>query len=62
MPDRLLTHSEVAEWLQIPEQTLYRWESRGVAPRSSKIGRYTRYQLADVLAFVEARASKPASV
>ena len=56
----LLTHDEVCAYLQIPSNTLYRWEYRGIAPRSFRIGKYRRYAVEDVLAFVEARESKPA--
>jgi excisionase family DNA binding protein len=60
MPDKLLTHDEVAnDWLNVPSQTLYKWESDRTAPRSFKLGRNRRYRVEDVQAWLDAKASKP---
>lgn len=53
MPDRLLTFQEVAEWLQVPPGTLYGWCYRGDGPPSYKVGRYVRYRLGEVEAWLE---------
>lgn len=45
VPSRLLTVDEIAEWLQIPKNTLYRQNSNGVPPGSLgvRVGRWLRY-------------------
>lgn len=51
----LMTVDEVAEYLQIPVQTLYQWRHQGKGPRAAKIGRYLRYRRAEVEAWVNAQ-------
>ena len=51
--DRLLSIREVAEWLQIPVQTLYQWRYRREGPPTLKIGKHLRYRAADVEAWLE---------
>ena len=55
--DRLWSLPETAEFLGIPEATLYQWASRGIGPRSYRVGRYRRYKPADVHAWLERQAS-----
>ena len=49
---KLLTVSEVSEWLGVPIQTLYGWNHRGVGPRPFKVGRHLRYEADDVQAWL----------
>jgi predicted DNA-binding transcriptional regulator AlpA len=44
-PAPLLSVEQVAEWLQIPKNTLYRQNSQGTPPGNLgvRIGRYLRY-------------------
>ena len=53
---RLLTATELADFLSIPLGTLYQWRSRGGGPRAIRVGKYLRYKMADVDAFLEANA------
>lgn len=53
----LMTLPELAEYLQVPEATLYYWRNRGSGPRSSKLGRHVRYRRSDVEAWIEDQAS-----
>lgn len=48
---------EVAEYLQVPLETVYFWRKRGIGPRVSKVGRYLRYKWTDVDAWVEAQSA-----
>lgn len=48
---------EVAEYLGVPVATLYVWRTRGLGPRSSKVGRHVRYRWADVEEYLDKRAS-----
>lgn len=45
---RLLTVEEVAEYLSVPVNTLYQWRHKGTGPTAFRVGRYLRYDLADV--------------
>jgi len=47
MPE-LLTIGEASAYLRIPIETLRQWRSRGVGPRSAKVGRHLRYRRAEI--------------
>lgn len=49
----MLTVTEVAAYLQVPEATVYRWNTRGTGPRPWKVGRHVRYRWDDIDAWVE---------
>lgn len=51
--ERLLSIQEVADFLQVPVTTIYQWRYRGEGPRGIRVGRYVRFQLADVLAWID---------
>lgn len=51
----LLSPDDVAEILDVPKKTLYRWRQHGYGPVSFRIGRHIRYRTGDVEAFVEAQ-------
>lgn len=52
--DRLITLSEVAEYLQIAERTVYQWAQRGKIP-SFKIGNVWRFKRDDIDQWIEDR-------
>jgi excisionase family DNA binding protein len=54
--DCLLRPREAAEWLKLSERSLWSLTQRGELP-AVRIGRCVRYDLADLIAFVEARKS-----
>jgi hypothetical protein len=47
-PQQLASSADVAELLQVPEHTLAQWRWRGTGPAFIRVGRYVRYDLADV--------------
>ncbi|MGV9331062.1 helix-turn-helix transcriptional regulator [Nocardia sp. NPDC003726] len=49
--DYWLSREEVAGRLKLPPKTLAEWASKGKGPRFAKIGRFTRYRLADLEAW-----------
>lgn len=51
--DKLLTISEAAEFLRTPVATLRWWRSKGIGPRSFKIGRRIFYWLSDLVAWLD---------
>lgn len=61
MSGRLLTVAQVAEYLQVPVQTLYLWRHKGTGPRHVKMGRHLRYRQADLDAWVESLIDAPAT-
>jgi predicted DNA-binding transcriptional regulator AlpA len=42
--ERLWSLQETADFLGVPEATLYQWASRGIGPRSLRVGRHRRYR------------------
>lgn len=52
---QLWTVEEVAEYLRIPQKTLYQWRLKGQGPIGKRIGRYLRYRQDDVLRWVDAQ-------
>jgi excisionase family DNA binding protein len=57
---RLLTVSELAELVGVPEKTVYRWRHRGEGPEPIRVGRFLRFDPNDVSRWLEER--KAASV
>lgn len=50
---RLLTEAEAAEFLRVSPKTLQSWRYRGVEPRYRKLQSVVRYELGDLIAFIE---------
>lgn len=48
----LLGVEELAEYLDIPVQTIYDWRLSGKAPRAFKLGKHLRFALSDVQAWL----------
>jgi excisionase family DNA binding protein len=42
---------DVAEYLDVPVQTIYQWRKRKYGPPAAKIGKHLRYDPADVRAW-----------
>ena len=53
LDDPLLTIEEVGAYIQVPVKTLYDWRHRGIGPAGMRVGRYVRYRLSDVDAWLE---------
>ena len=51
--EKLLTPEQVAAWLQVRVELLYKWRYSRCGPPSLKIGRYVRYREPDVAAWIE---------
>ena len=41
--ERLLTPEQLAQLLQVPKATLYKWRSENRGPKGIKIGKHVRY-------------------
>lgn len=49
----MLTVDELVAYLQVPKETVYRWNTRGTGPRPIRVGRHVRYRWADVEQWLE---------
>lgn len=58
--EALLTPEQVAAWLQVRVELLYKWRYSRCGPPSLKIGRYLRYRAPDVAAWIEEQSQKSA--
>lgn len=56
LPERLWTLQETADFLSIPEATLYKLNHKHTGPRFFRVGRHCRYDPRDVLAWLSTRA------
>ncbi|MFJ8025100.1 helix-turn-helix transcriptional regulator [Streptomyces sp. NPDC096311] len=57
LPDRYLTPDDIAEIFEVPKETVYQWRKKRIGPPGFRIGKYIRYDPADVLAHVAERKS-----
>lgn len=46
--ERLLSVEEVADFLGVPVNTLYQWRHKGTGPVAFRVGRFLRYDAAEV--------------
>lgn len=59
--ERLLDLDEVAAYLGIPKNTLYKWRVQGEGPRAIKVGKHLRFRRRDVEAWLDAHYEGTAS-
>ncbi|KAA0931887.1 helix-turn-helix transcriptional regulator [Streptomyces apricus] len=52
LPDRYLTPDDIAEIFEVPKETVYQWRRKRTGPPGFRIGKYVRYDPADVRAYV----------
>jgi excisionase family DNA binding protein len=55
MPEALMSPEQVAEYLGVSLQTVYKWRHLGTGPAGFRLGRHARYRLADVDSWLEGR-------
>lgn len=51
---RLLDIDEVADYLGIPKNTLYKWRVDGKGPRAIKVGKHLRFRRGDLETWLDA--------
>ena len=54
--EKLLSVEQVADFLGVPVNTLYQWRHKGTGPSAFRVGRFLRYDPADVRAWLQASA------
>jgi predicted DNA-binding transcriptional regulator AlpA len=52
LPDRYLTPDDIAEIFEVPKETVYQWRKKRIGPPGFRIGKYIRYDPADIRAYV----------
>lgn len=57
MSDSLWSVDDVASYLRVPVETLYRWRKVKYGPPAARVGRHLRYDPADVRAWVKAQVA-----
>ncbi|MEV1143328.1 helix-turn-helix domain-containing protein [Micromonospora sp. NPDC049799] len=55
--DELWSVEDVAAFLRVPVETLYRWRKVKYGPPAARIGRHLRYNPAEVRAWVRSRVA-----
>ncbi len=55
--DRLWSADDTSAFLGIPVGTLYQWRCRGEGPRSYRVGRWLRYDPAEVRQWLDEQAA-----
>ncbi len=60
MTTTLLSPESLSEYLGVPLQTVYGWNSKGTGPKRCVIGRHVRYRIEDVEAWLRTRESSAA--
>ncbi|MFE9256233.1 helix-turn-helix domain-containing protein [Streptomyces sp. NPDC006879] len=48
LPDELLTPEELAVFFKVPVETVHQWRKKRTGPPGFRVGKYTRYDPADV--------------
>lgn len=64
METKLWSLQEVADYLQVPVATVYRWRHLrdGSGPPGFKVGRHVRYKASDVEAWLEEQSDRRTAV
>jgi len=53
-----MSSEELADYLGVSLQTVYVWATRAVGPDRIKVGRYTRYKVSAVNAWLDSRTKQ----
>lgn len=56
-PKKLASAEEVAEYLDVPVNTLYQWRYLRKGPKGSRVGKYLRYRWTDVEKWLDRQAA-----
>lgn len=58
MSERLMTLTELSEFLGVPVATLYQWRHRGEGPPGYRLGRHVRYRRSVVESWLVTRSDE----
>jgi excisionase family DNA binding protein len=51
----LMSTAELAEYVGVPLQTVYKWNKDGTGPQGIRVGKYVRYRRVEVDAWLDQR-------
>ena len=51
--DELLSPQDLADYLDVPLNTVYRWRHRGGGPAAFRVGKHIRYRRSDVERWIQ---------
>ena len=57
MDNKLLTVTDLADYLSVPVNTVYQWRKTGKGPNGYRIGKYIRFRADEVDAWITEQAS-----
>lgn len=57
LPDRLWSAKEAAAFLGVPVATLHQWRYLGTGPKAYKVGRWLKYDPADIASWLHSQAA-----
>ncbi|HVV09238.1 helix-turn-helix domain-containing protein [Amycolatopsis sp.] len=57
MSEKLLSISDLSEYLGVPKGTLYQWRTKGYGPQGRRVGKYVRYRPEDVDAWIDGQGA-----
>ncbi len=56
--DRLLSPQDLADYLEVPVKTIYRWRHHNKGPRGFRAGKHLRFRWADVQSWITDRMAE----
>lgn len=59
--EQLMSPTNVAEYVQVPVATVYRWRTHGEGPHGFRVGKHVRYRREDVDAWLDEQRNKRGS-
>lgn len=57
----VVTVDQLADFLQVPVQTVYAWNKRGTGPKVWHLGRHARYYATDIKAWLDEKYRRTAA-
>ena len=57
-PDELWTPRQLADFCQVPLQTVYRWNRDGTGPMYFRLGKHARYSRNEVLRWLASKRAE----
>ena len=61
LPDRYLTPEDISSMLRVPLETVYQWRKKRTGPPGFRVGKYVRYDPADVRRWIAERMAADAA-
>ena len=59
--EKLISPTELANYLGVPLSTIYEWRYRGTGPRGVRLGKHVRYRMSDVERWLETKLTEAAA-